>query len=215
MDTAAHLTVVIRHFRDLEDLATTKPHDAWPPPSLQTYLRTPEEYDPADRQAPVRLHVIDTARHITRELVHAADRIAADIQRTSMSHAPRDAGWTPTDRALRDAIADDDAADPRRWRFVGTRTAPDAARWLHARWQREPGPFEPLTLAHRFRIATVAAGCAEHIEHALGLARRRAALHQPCSCGGTLELHGGDGTTPAIICANCGRTWRLPETAAA
>ncbi|TDC03079.1 hypothetical protein E1265_36650, partial [Streptomyces sp. 8K308] len=167
------------------------------PTSLNAYLRTPEEYDPMDRSAPVRLHVLDTARQIERALVDTADHIAAEIQIPARSHVPpaarRPGTWTADYRARLDRAADQDAAAPRRWRYTGQRTAPTAAAWLLDRLVSLPGGiFHPLTLGHRAAIEQVAQTAADHVEHALGLARRAVEIPgRPCACGGTLMLHGG------------------------
>ncbi|MFD7978868.1 hypothetical protein [Streptomyces sp. NPDC059071] len=203
--TAQQLQLVDRHWNDLQALRTSRPHDAWPPPSLQTYQRTIEEYDPADRSAPVRLHITDTMRAVEAALVDLADQIAADVQRPVIG-ATLGRGWT--DEAHKQAVllSARDSADTRRWQLVGTRTAPEAARWLHDRVQGAPGPFRPLTAAHRERIALVAAGAAERVEHALGISRRTTPTGHTCACGGQLLLHGGDGNPPAITCDTCQAT---------
>lgn len=209
MSTAtAHLQTVVRHWQDLHALRTAKPHDAWPPPSLNAYLRTVEEYDPADRSAPVRLHVIDTIRMVEAALVTLADQTAAQIQRPAISHAPYRNTWALEDRARRNELADADAADPRRWQYTGQRTGEQAASWLLARLNGEPGPFRPLNGAQLLRIATVAEGAAERVEHALGLTRRTVPTNRACACGGTLLLEGGDGRPPAIRCEDCGRAFQ-------
>jgi hypothetical protein len=210
--TTQHLQLIAAHWADLHALRTSRPHDAWPPPSLNHYLRSLEEYDPADRNAPVRLHVIDTITIVQTVLVDLADQTAAQIQRPAMSHAPAD--WPQADRARRDQLADQDAADPRRWRYIGQRTAVEAAHWLAARLNDQPGPFTPLTGAQRHHIAGIAATAAQRVEHALGLARRAAPLKQACACGGTLLLEGGDGRPPSIHCEACGRAFQSADTAA-
>ncbi|MCZ7413133.1 hypothetical protein [Streptomyces sp. WMMC897] len=205
--TALHLHTIHRHWNDLAELAATRAGDAWPPASLNAYLRTVEEYDPMDRSAPVRLHILDTIRTVEAVLVDTADRTAAQVQRPAMSHAPRDTGWTPADRAARDQVADADAADPRRWQYHGQRTGAQAADWLARRvLGTGGGPFRPLTAAEQHHIATVAAGAAERVEHALGLTRRTVEITgRRCACTGRLYLHGGDGRTPEIVCSGCGR----------
>lgn len=210
--TITHLQLIAEHWADLQALRTTRPHDPWPPASLNAYLRGLDEYDPADRNAPVRLHIVDTIRSVESVLVDIADQTAAQIQRPAMSHAPAD--WPPADRARRDQLADTDAADPRRWHYTGQRTAPQAAAWLTDRLDDRPGPFLPLTAAQRHHIAGIAAGAAQRVEHALGLTRRTAPLRQSCACGGQLLLEGGDGRPPAIRCEACGRAFQAADTAA-
>lgn len=207
-----NLQLVVRHWGDLAELRTARPHDAWPPASLNAYLRTVEEYDPADRSAPVRLHVIDTIRAVESALVDLADQTAATVQRPVI-HAPT-AGQGWSDDAHRQALllAARDSADPRRWQYTGARTAPDAAIFLFSRLLDLEGPFRPLTQPQRERIATVAAGAADRVQHALGTARRTAPLGRSCACGGSLLLEGGDGQPPVVRCESCGR--RVGEMAA-
>ena len=203
--TTEQLLLTVRHWDDLQALRTSRPHDAWPPPSLQTYLRTIEEYDPTDRSAPVRLHITDTIRTVEAALVDCADQIAAEVQRPVIG-ATLGRGWTDEAHKAAVLLSARDSADPSRWRLVGTRTAPEAASWLCGRIQGAGGPFRPLTIAHRERIAVVAAGAAERVEHALGITRRAAPTGHTCACGGQLILHGGDGNPPANICDTCQAT---------
>lgn len=214
---AEHLQLVIRHWADLHALRTSRPHDAWPPPSLNAYLRTVDEYDPADRSAPVRLHIIDTIRAVEAALVEAADATAELVQR-SVIGAAVGRGWSDDLHRQALLLSARDSADPARWPFVGTRTGHQAATWLHARLTGQPGPFRPLPDLQRERIAVVAAGAAERVQHALGTVRRVAELHETCRkptgpanehgtvphCGGRLFLEGGDGQPPAVRCEGCG-----------
>lgn len=171
---------------------------------------------PGVSPAPIDVSILDTMRDVEAELVHCADVIASQIQRPAMAHAPRGAGWTPAEIARRNELADADAADPRRWRYPGTRSAPYAAAWLAARIEGVPGPFLPLGPTRTARITAVAAACAARVETALRIARRAAAVDWPCpACRGALEVHGGDGQPPAVRCAGCGRTWRERDTTAA
>ncbi|MCP9205530.1 hypothetical protein [Streptomyces cucumeris] len=171
---------------------------------------------PGASPAPISVDILDTMRSVEAELVHCADVIASQIQRPAMNHAPRGAGWTEAEIAQRDQLADQDAADPRRWRYPGTRTAVYAAAWLAARLESVPGPFLPLGPLRGARIATVAAQAATRVEAALRIARQAVAVDWPCpACRGLLEVHGGDGQPPAIQCADCGRTWHEQETNAA
>lgn len=216
---AEHLQLIARHWNDLHALRTTKPHDAWPPPSLNAYLRTVDEYDPADRSAPVRLHIIDTIRTVEAALVDTADATAELVQRPVIG-ATIGRGWS--DEVHRQAVllSTRDSADPRRWAYTGQRTGKQAARWLHGRLIGQSGPFRPLPDLQRERIALVAAGAAERVEHALGTVRRVVELHETCRkptgkaneqgvvprCGGRLFLEGGDGQPPTVRCADCSTT---------
>ncbi|HCA86353.1 MAG TPA: hypothetical protein DEQ61_13130 [Streptomyces sp.] len=222
--TTQHLDLIINRWHDLHDaLAPSGGRAAWPPTGLLiTYLRQLEDAESqraardgsgtGEHAAPLVIDVLDTMRAVEAALVTLADQIAAQIQRPSMSHAPRD--WPPTDRARRDQRADEDAADPRRWRYIGQRTAPYAAAWLAARLEAIPGPFGPLPETEAARIARVAAGAAERILGALGEAQRAAKVARPCHCTGTLYVYGGGGTTPYVRCDTCGWT-QTAATAAA
>jgi hypothetical protein len=158
------LALITRHWADLHALRTARPHDAWPPASLQAYLRTVEEYDPSDRSAPVRLHVVDTIRTVEAVLVPLADRVAARVQASVVSPAPADwaaRGWLAADRDRRNALSAKDSADPARWQYTGTRTGLQAAAWLAARLRAVPGPFRPLNLVEVEEIGRAAEGAAE------------------------------------------------------
>ncbi|MBL1100119.1 hypothetical protein [Streptomyces coffeae] len=171
---------------------------------------------PGASPAPISVDVLDVMREVEAELVHCADVIASQIQRPAMARAPRGAGWTAEEIARRNQLAAQDAADPRRWRYPGARSAVYAAAWLLARLEGVSGPFLPLGPLHAVRITAVAAQAAARVETALRIARQAVAVDWPCpACRGVLEVHGGDGQPPAVQCADCGRTWRERETTAA
>lgn len=182
---------------------------------------TSEDRNPAqlgERPIPIRLRVYETIRCVEAALVECADQIAPSITVDPMKPpAPRRAAPART-RAERVAWADHarrieqaraDAADPRRWRYSGQRTAPYAALWLLARVERMRGPFRPLTEQHLRHIARVAAGAVARIEAVLDLAdeRRELTSEHPCPCGGTIEVYGGAGATPVARCKGCGAIW--------
>lgn len=180
------------------------------------------ERDPAqigETRAPLSLHILDTARLVETTLVHLADTLAPQITRPALSHAPADwqaRGWTPADRAARNAAADEEQGDPRRWRYVGLRTAEYAAGWLHARVTGQPGPFWALTAAQLHHVEQAAAGCADRIATALDLTTRTIPDTRPCPlCAGQLVVTTGAGRPPAARCADCARAWTLPEPVAA
>ncbi|NJQ14201.1 hypothetical protein [Streptomyces bohaiensis] len=216
MDTTAitgQLYAITCRWPDLTAAAAGRPHGAWPPASLTTHQRSREEYEPADHTTPVRLHLLDVQTEITERLVDLADEIAAVIQRPAVTPAPL--GWSPADRARRNALAAQDTADPRRWRYVGTRTAPQAATWLAGRLTSRPGgPHRPLSLQQVAQIQAASAWSAARLHHALGTVRRSVALPVGCHCGGQRRLHGGDGREPEVRCVACGRTWRAAGAAA-
>lgn len=163
----------------------------------------------------IRARVHDTMRAVETALVHCADHIASAIQRPAISRAPRH--WTPADRARRDALARQDAADQRRWSYTtpASRTAPLAAVWLTHRLESTDGPFRPLTALHRDHIASVAAGAAQRVLDALDMARRSRVIAEACPhCRGELVVEGGDGRPPAVRCGGCGWTRTTQETAA-
>ncbi|HZF92049.1 hypothetical protein [Streptomyces sp.] len=185
------------------------------------YLRSLER-DPiqlGDRPVPIRLHILDTMRVVEAALVHCADDIAHAAQRAPIpmptarrtAVAPyatqREADTAAADRRRRQQLAHADLVDPRRWKYTGRRTAPHAALWLLARIERAPGPCRRLTDVEEQRIGNVAAGAAARVERALDIAAQRRTLEQPCVCGGTIDVHGGEGRVPVAHCTGCGRIW--------
>lgn len=218
---AAHLTVVITHWPDLADALTARQNSTWPPAmGITAAIRDQDDRDDAAElralernpeqlgvtAAPIRIDVYDTMRAVEADLVHLADVTAAQVQRTSMTHAPLH--WPRRDREQRNLLADGDALDPRRWRYHGTRTAVQAAGWLIRRLDGQAGPFRRLTDDERARITRVASEAAERVERALEIARRSSSVDRPCPhCRGELVVSGGDGQPPMVRCENCGRTW--------
>jgi hypothetical protein len=219
--TAQTLRQIALHWADLHHALGDRPITGAFGTGLRSYLRTLEQYDreetaalrllerdPAqigERPIPLSLRVYETMRTVEAALVELADQTAAEVQRPAMSRAPRT--WPAPDRARRDQLADADAADRRRWRYTGHRSAPHAALWLCALVEGRPGPWRPLSDAHRARIRRVAAGALERIETTLDTAAEVAALTEPCPCGGTIEVYGGAGTTPVAHCQGCGVLW--------
>ncbi|MCY0960838.1 hypothetical protein [Streptomyces sp. H27-H5] len=181
-----------------------------------------EERDPqqiGETPAPVSLLVLDTARLVEGTLVHLADTLAPAITRQAAPHAPADwqtRGWTTADRDRRNALAEREQGDPRRWRYTGLRTAEYAAGWLHARVTGQDGPFWTLTAAQLLHVEQVAAGCADRIAAALDLDARDIPNDRPCPrCSGRLLLTTGAGRPPTARCEDCASTWALPEPVAA
>ncbi|MEU7044963.1 hypothetical protein AB0A77_28445 [Streptomyces varsoviensis] len=228
-----HLQTIRDRWDDLHESLATPTHVSWPPAGLTTYLRdledadrTPEERQqlaamaaaehadrrgdaPGPRPVPLSVRIFDTMRTVERDLVDLADQVAADIQRPVIP-AATGRGWTDDVHRTAVLLSARDSADRTRWHYTGTRTAPLAAAWLIARLTGAPGPFRPLTLAHRERIARIAEINAERVERALGLARREVQVDRPCPrCLGELVIDGGDGEPPAVQCVACGRTWSL------
>jgi hypothetical protein len=222
MTTTTHLTVVIRHWPDLQDaLGQPAIHHGFGI-GLRGHLaaltdiadralaRAAERADsapdaPGERPAPLRTTILDTMTEVEAALVDCADQLAAEIQRTPMTRAPRN--WPAADRARRDQLADQDANDPRRWKWTGKRTAPYAALWLYARLTQAGGPFAPLTDRHRETVAAVARTSAERVERALDIAAQTRTLEQRHDCGGRINVHGGEGRQPLAHCTGCGRIW--------
>lgn len=214
------------HWEDLAATIAAPNTSAWPPAGLRHHLATVQQRDRLEEraalralernpeqlgetQAPVNIDTLDLMAAVTEALVECADHVAAAIQRPAMSRAPRD--WPARDRALRNQAAARDAADPRRWRYVGQRTAPQAARWLDARLAGQPGPFRPLPSLLADRIAHTAQDAAARVLAGLELARHSRRLDRPCPhCRATeLRVQGGDGQDPAVACRACGRRWTL------
>ncbi|MET8297423.1 hypothetical protein ABZW02_25695 [Streptomyces sp. NPDC005180] len=231
---ATHLIRIATLWPHLDD-ALDQPRAAWYGVGLQAHLAQLDradaeeaaalralERDPqqiGETPAPLSLRVLDTARLVETTLLHLADTLAPQITRAAISHAPADweaRGWAPADRAHRDAAADREQADPRRWRYVGLRTAEYAAEWLHARVIGEDGPFRPLTAAQLHCVEQVAAGCADRIAAVLDLTVREETAARPCpDCAGRLVVTTGAGRAPAARCEGCARGWTLPEPIAA
>ncbi|MFF7485612.1 hypothetical protein ACFZBC_08950 [Streptomyces luteogriseus] len=180
------------------------------------------ERDPiqlGDRPVPVRLHILDTMRAVEAALVQCADDIAAAAQRAPIAmptarrvdgstyRSLRDARIAYEDRQRRTELALADQRDPRRWKYTGERTASYAALWLLARVERAPGPCRRITEQEEQRIGTVAAGAADRVERALDIAAQKRTLEQRCSCGGRIDIHGGEGRVPVAHCTGCGAIW--------
>lgn len=218
--TATHLRTIALHWTDLRDALAVpntvgafgiglQGHLAHAGDSLddEPLLRHLER-DPAqigERPAPLRIHVLDTMRTVETDLVECADITAAAVQRSPMGLLPTT--YPAADRARRELLAMKDAHDPRRWKFVGTRTAPIAALWLLARIERAGGPFLRLDDTQADHIDHVAATAASRIERALDIAAQRRSLARRCDCGGQIDMHGGEGRTPVAHCTGCGRIW--------
>lgn len=185
--------------------------------TLRALERDPQQI--GETPAPISLRILDTARLVETTLVHLADTLAPAITRDAATHAPADwqaRGWTEADRARRDAQADEEQGDPRRWRYVGLRTVEYAAGWLHARVQGDDGPFWTLTAAQLLHVEQVAAGCAERIAAALDLTTRNVPAVRPCPrCAGTLVVTTGAGRPPSARCEDCASGWTLAEPVAA
>ncbi|APY88197.1 hypothetical protein DCW30_05735 [Streptomyces alfalfae] len=187
------------------------------------------ERDPAqlgERPIPIRLPIHETMRIVRALLLDCADAIAESVQRRPIAPpAPRRAAYARTraerlawdDHARRVQAAQDDAADPRRWRWTGIRPdAPYTALWLLGRVQGAPGPFRPLSEVDAEHIAGVAHTAAWHVEQALDVGERTAALAIPCpTCGGQVSLHGGAGASPVARCTGCGQVWTYSQEIAA
>lgn len=234
MTTAAHhLARIGILWPHLDDALDQHGAAAWPPAGrMRDYLAALDEADRVslralerdpqqigETRAPLSIRILDTARLVETTLVHLADTLAPAITRPAISHAPIEweaRGWTPTDRAIRNQCADDEQADPRRWRYVGLRTAEYAAGWLHARVTDQPGPFRPLDGYQYLHVEQVAAGCAERIAAALDLTTREVPDTRPCPrCSGQLVVTTGAGRPPSARCADCASGWTLAEPVAA
>lgn len=238
MTTAAHLWTIAHHWRDLTTALTTTGTATWPPAGrMSDYLRALDDADaelaeaarwqaayarqyldrdPAQVGAtrpPLRIEILDTMRTVETRLTETGDQVAAVVQRSPMTFAPRK--WPAADRARRDALARADTVDPRRWRYGGRHTAPHTALWLLARVQGAGGPFRPLPEREAQLIASVAQEACTRVENALDIAARTAVIAHPCpGCGGRIEMYGGAGASPAAHCTGCGRTWTGQDAAA-
>lgn len=229
--TARHLRLCATRWPDLRDALATTGTTSWPPAGRMSdylsnldqadeelaerarwqawYTRQYLDRDPSQIGAtrpPLRITILDTMRAVEQLLVECADNVAAEVERPPMSPAP--AEWPAADRARRNQMAAADAADTRRWRWGGRRTAVHAALWLCTRIEGHPGPFQPLTPPWSRHIAGIAATCAGRIEQALDIVTRTATVARGCPrCEGQIEMQGGAGTTPVARCTNCGAIW--------
>lgn len=196
--------------RDAERIAYDRAHTA----HRRTQERSPDQIGAI--AAPIDLDIHDLMTTTETALIETADQIAAACQHAPLTPAPanwRTRGWTQADRDRRNAAAAIDRANPRRWRYVGLRTAPYAALWLLTRIEGRSGPFRALTEGEHRHITNVAAEAAGRIEHALDLVEKVHVLAAPCACGGRVSLHGGEGAPPVARCAGCGSVWLTPSAA--
>lgn len=229
----AHLTTVIDRWDDLTDMLTTHHGATWPEPMGITQLlhgnrdteqeqhdlnervldriaeRADSRYTLGASPAPLRLTIVDTIRQADTDLVYLCDTLAQEVQRQPMKPAPT--SWLPADQDARNRLAAEDAADVRRWRYRGHRSAPYAAAWLLARIEAAPGPFLRLTTVQLGRIEGVAKHVAGRIEAALDLVQSVQPVGRPCPlCAGPLVVASGDGEQPVVTCFGCRQTWTLP-----
>jgi hypothetical protein len=179
------------------------------------------ERDPAQigqRPIPIRLQVYATMRTVEAALTGCAAAVAEHVQRAPIAMpAPRRAAVARTradrvawdDHARRIRMAQQDAADPRRWKWTGTPpSAPYTALWLLARVEGKPGPFRPMQDAQHRHITAVAAEARARVERILDTGAEEAELSHPCpNCKGTIRVYGGAGTSPLANCADCGGVW--------
>lgn len=225
MTAADDLDTITERWDTLADAAGQRPTTTWPPAMGITRLMSDEERQeqaaeradtnpdaPGPRPAPVNVDVLDVMTVIETGVVTAADWLAERVQRPAF-RAPTGHGWSDDVHRAAVLLATKDAADPRRWRFTGQRSAPDAAEWLACRLRDQSGPFRRLDDGERQAVAEVAAAGAELIRRTLGDARRTTPLPHPCPmpCGGQLVVEGGDGAPPLVRCEDCGRTWTEAE----
>ena len=203
MTVAAHLHRIILTWPDLTDALTTQTGPTWPPAGRMAQHQADLGLDDVPQRgardgsgsgeapAPCRVDVLDTQQAVHQLLLDTADAVAEVVQRPLAG---------PPLSQMRDR------ADPRRWRWTGIR--PDAqytALWLYGRVTRSPGPFRPLPERSALHIATAASEAVHQIERALQIARVSRDAGFPCSCGGAIHIHGGDGALPHLICQGCGR----------
>lgn len=233
---AQHLARISILWPHLDDMLDQHGAASWPPAGrMRDYLASIDqadreeaaalralERDPAqlgETRAPLSIRILDTARLVEGTLIHCADTLAPQITRDAATHAPADwaaRGWTAADRARRDEQADREQGDPRRWRYVGLRTAEYAAGWLHARVTGDDGPFWTLSAAQQLHVEQVAEGCADRIAAVLDLTTRDIPAEHPCPlCAGRVLVTTGAGRTPSARCEDCARGWTLPDTVAA
>lgn len=230
---AHHLQYVIDSWDHLHEMLTTRHGSIWPPAGrmadqlaaaadADAYAeelaaraleriaeRADSRYTLGESPAPIRLQIVDTMRAVETDLVYLCDVLAQEVQRPPMRRAP--SHWLPADREMRDKLAEQDATDPRRWRYREMRTASFAAVWLLTRVEERPGPFLRLTTEQARRVAGVAAACAGRVDRALDAVRQAEVVTRPCPlCGGVLGLSSGDGGLPIVACFGCRQEWTMP-----
>ncbi|MGX1223169.1 hypothetical protein [Streptomyces ambofaciens] len=221
MTAADDLDTITERWAALEEAAGTRPTTTWPPAMGISRLMSEEEQAeraaeradsnpdaPGPRPTPVNVDVLDVMTTIETGLVTTADWLAERVQRPALSWATG-RGWSDDVHRQAVLLSTKDAADPRRWRYTGQRSAAAAAEWLALRLRAAPGPFRQLDEGERQAVENVARMGAELIGRTLGDARRREPVPHPCPlpCGGQLVVEGGDGEAPVVRCEDCGRTW--------
>ncbi|WP_327329862.1 hypothetical protein OG265_26950 [Streptomyces sp. NBC_01208] len=238
---AADLRTLITTWPDLNDALGAPPVIAGFGRGLSAYMAALEETDldaaaelralerdPAQigiRPIPMRLQVYETMRTVQAALTECAAAVAEHVQRAPISMpAPRRAAVAKTradrvawdDHARRVHAAQQDAMDPRRWRYTGTPpTAQYAALWLLGRVTGAPGPFRPIQPAQQAHVAAVAAEARHRVERILDTGAAEAVLTRPCPrmihtvfpCEGTIRVYGGAGASPLANCSSCGGIW--------
>ncbi|MFZ3569450.1 hypothetical protein ACNYS0_21090 [Streptomyces sp. BH034] len=221
MSAADDLDTITERWSALAEAAGTRPVTGWPPIMGVARILDDEEREqyaaeradsapdaPGPRPTPVDVDVLDVMNTIEQGLCTTADWLASRVQRPVMT-VPTGRGWS--DEAHRQAVlaAAKDAADPRRWKYQGERSALSAASWLAHRLAERPGPFRALDGGERDAVAKVAAMGAELLRKTLGEERRTEPVPHPCpGCRGQLVVAGGDGLPPVVRCEDCGRSWR-------
>ncbi|MEV5606988.1 hypothetical protein [Streptomyces sp. NPDC052225] len=221
MTAADDLDAITERWPALAEAAGTRPVTSWPPVMGVARILDDEQREqlaaeradtapdaPGPRPVPVNVSVLDVMRTIEDGLCTTADWLASRVQRPVMT-VPTGRGWS--DEAHRQAVlaAAKDAADPRRWKYQGERSAQAAAEWLAVRLAGAPGPFRALDDGEQQAVARVAAMGAELIRKTLGEERRKEPVPHPCpACRGQLVVEGGDGLPPVVHCEDCGRTWK-------
>ncbi|MGD6761378.1 hypothetical protein ACOKM5_20805 [Streptomyces sp. BH097] len=221
MTAADDLATITDRWPSLAEAAGTRPVTGWPPIMGIARILDDEERAqyaaeradtapdaPGPRPTPVDVDVLDVMNTIEQGLCTTADWLASRVQRPVMT-VPTGRGWS--DEAHRQAVlaAAKDAADPRRWKYQGERTAIAAAVWLAFRLADAPGPFRALDEGERLAVEKVAAMGVELLHRTLGEQRRTEPVPQPCPvCRGQLVVEGGDGLPPVVRCEDCGRSWK-------
>lgn len=221
MTAADDLDTITERWPALAEAAGTRPVTGWPPvmgvarilDAEQRAQHAAERADtapdaPGPRPVPVDVDVLDVMRTVEEGLCTMADWLASRVQRPPL-HAAAGRGWRDDIHRQVLLLAAKDEADPRRWRYQGERTAPDAAEWLALRVRGAAGPFRALDEGELLAVAEVATMGATLIFRALGEERRKTPVPHPCpACEGQLLVEGGDGQPPLVRCQDCGRMWK-------
>lgn len=204
---AADLLWIRTHHPRLWDMLNTRHGGAaWPPSGSIIEQMNRDNAEPAqrpardgtgagERPAPLRVEILDVAIALERDLLELCDR-AATLEPPTVPQPERWQYATYRDLGPGNATHLGSRAYGVGWACIWLTGALET--WLPASWA--------------YRVASTVRACRRQLDTALDQARQTRRLAQPCPhCRGALDLHGGDGAQPAVVCRACQRTWRMTE----